>query len=148
MHKIDDHLLTTIQSIDMDFLTKQIQKKLDWSDQRIKNALIRYRQYLYITAVQEKPIIPTKDVDDVWHQHILNTKLYSRHCDMIYGKMLHHQPFDSEESKKESDALKLPDIAKEYFKEDYPEPSDEQISVECCSDDSECCSSFRTIKVE
>lgn len=35
---------------------------------------------------------PNQDVDDFWHQHILNTKMYLKDCEYLFGFILHHDP--------------------------------------------------------
>ena len=137
-----------IESLDFTFLEERMKRKFDWSDQRTKNAIRRYIQYLYIVSVEDNPVSPTKDVDEVWHQHILHTRLYEEHCQKIYGKMLHHQPFSSNELSKKTETVHLSEIGPKYFGDDYPKSTDESVSRECCSDDSECCSTQVTIKAE
>jgi hypothetical protein len=34
-----------------------------------------------------------KIVDEIWHQHILDTHAYHRDCDAIFGSYLHHFPY-------------------------------------------------------
>jgi len=38
-------------------------------------------------------LVPSKDIDAFWHQHILDTKKYAEDCDMIFGYFLHHFPY-------------------------------------------------------
>jgi hypothetical protein len=137
-----------IDSLDFTFLEERMGRKFDWSVQRIKNAIQRYKQYLYIVSIENKPVSPTSDVDEVWHQHILHTRLYEEHCKKIYGKMLHHQPFSTKELNKKAEAAHLSKLGPIYFGENYPKSTDELVSRECCSDDSECCSTQVTIKAE
>ncbi len=148
MNTLVSPLYEKICSIDFGFLEERMKAKFNWSDERTTNAIKRYRQYLYIVSVEEQGVCPTKDVDEVWHQHILHTRLYEEHCQMIYGKMLHHQPFASSEDKQESKTSQLSDLGPKYFESDYPGSTTETITVECCSDDSECCSTRRKIPVE
>jgi hypothetical protein len=39
------------------------------------------------------PIVPTKDLDKVWHAHILDTVKYEADCNEIFGTFLHHFPY-------------------------------------------------------
>jgi hypothetical protein len=52
-----------------------------------------YLMYLY----PEQPIIPTREIDIVWHFHILDTRKYAFDCKILFGYFLHHRP--SSESK-------------------------------------------------
>lgn len=141
-------LYLKIQKQDIDFVKQQLKKKENWSDERINNAIKRYQQFLYLTTQETLSICPTKDVDTVWHCHILNTKEYYDFCFNLFGKIIHHKPFSSQEEKEASNALHLSDVGPIYFEEDYPKPTDEMVSRECCTDDSECCTGTVRIKVE
>src|SRR4029077_17061635 len=37
-------------------------------------------------------ILLSKDVDEFWHTHILQTTKYHRDCESVFGKYLHHEP--------------------------------------------------------
>lgn len=36
--------------------------------------------------------MPSRVVDDAWHQYILHTRAYQRWCEGAFGRMLHHTP--------------------------------------------------------
>lgn len=36
--------------------------------------------------------MPTVDIDDVWHLHVLDTSRYMKDCEAIFGEYLHHTP--------------------------------------------------------
>ena len=53
-----------------------------------------YRQFLKLAAkYPNAPIAPSKEVDEFWHMHILDTQRYSADCERIFGYMIHHDPF-------------------------------------------------------
>lgn len=56
--------------------------------------LQRYKNFLWL---QKKyigtPLVPTREIDECWHNHILFTRLYVRDCLQIFGHYLHHDPF-------------------------------------------------------
>lgn len=48
-----------------------------------------------LTLVQmypEAPVVPSKLVDLVWHEHVLDTQTYQRDCLRMFGHYLHHAP--------------------------------------------------------
>lgn len=137
-----------IYSIDLSFIKDRLRSKLNWSDERIAKAILRYKQYLYIISEEKNGVCPTPDVDQVWHDHILHTKKYAEHCQIIFGKFLHHHPFANNDEKDQSTSKMLSDLGPQYFGDNYPIASTEKISVDCCTDDSECCSAWRNIQVE
>src|SRR5712691_7959543 len=54
-----------------------------------------YRTYLTMLAKYQdhaEDILLSKDVDEFWHTHILQTLKYSEDCEAVFGKYLHHNP--------------------------------------------------------
>lgn len=66
-------------------------------------AIEEYRKMLYlIQRFPEIPVVPSKLVDLVWHEHILDTVRYKRDCLRMFGNYIHHNPsFGGEEEKQE-----------------------------------------------
>jgi hypothetical protein len=53
-----------------------------------KNFLILMRKY------PRKILVPTREVDEFWHNHILDTQRYTNDCQRIFGHYGHHTPGD------------------------------------------------------
>jgi hypothetical protein len=54
-----------------------------------------YRTYLTMLAKypdHAEDILLSKDVDEFWHTHILQTIKYTDDCEAVFGKYLHHAP--------------------------------------------------------
>jgi len=61
---------------------------------KIERAEAGYRQFLKLAAkYPDAPIVPSKEVDEFWHMHILDTQRYSADCERIFGYMIHHDPY-------------------------------------------------------
>nr|MBP9827452.1 glycine-rich domain-containing protein-like [Candidatus Saccharibacteria bacterium] len=57
-------------------------------------AVDRYRMFLKLCAMYpDRAIVPTAEIDSVWHTHILDTAKYRYDCDRIFGKFLDHFPY-------------------------------------------------------
>ncbi len=67
-----------------------------------KNFLILLKQH------HPETLVPTREIDEFWHNHILYTKNYYSDCLTIFGYYLHHEPASPLE-----DPQKL---AKDYLK--------------------------------
>lgn len=53
-----------------------------------------YRKFLALhIAYPDTDIVPCKLVDEIWHQHILDTRAYHADCEAIFGSYLHHFPY-------------------------------------------------------
>ena len=59
-----------------------------------------YRQFLFLLATHaDGALIPwSAELDDFWHQHILDTSKYAADCDAIAGRLIHHPPHPAEGS--------------------------------------------------
>lgn len=64
-----------------------------WSREKADRIEVQYRRFLFLTATRPEPIVPTTDVDEFWHAHILDTHKYFEDCERIFGGYLHHFPY-------------------------------------------------------
>lgn len=55
------------------------------------NLFEKLEMFFYETAEKRK-LVPTKEVDDVWHTFILHTQLYELYCKEHFGGLIHHNP--------------------------------------------------------
>ncbi|WP_233217411.1 glycine-rich domain-containing protein [Trinickia dabaoshanensis] len=61
---------------------------------QIERAEAGYRRFLKLAAkFPNAPIVPSQEVDEFWHMHILDTQRYSADCERIFGYMIHHDPY-------------------------------------------------------
>lgn len=53
-----------------------------------------YRQFLYLLGkFPGEMFVPwTQNLDDLWHEHILDTSKYAADCDSLFGRFIHHNP--------------------------------------------------------
>ena len=67
---------------------------LGWTKARAKQAIARYIMFLsLIYLYPNQPIVPTAEIDQVWHLHILDTGKYADDCQMLFGEFIHHFPY-------------------------------------------------------
>ncbi len=53
-----------------------------------------YRKFLALQlAFPDSVVVPCKIVDEMWHQHILDTAAYREDCDDLFGVYLDHFPY-------------------------------------------------------
>ena len=77
----------------------------DWDPQRLQTAVQEYRKWLFLCAMKPADGGPlgmgatpgSRDVDEVWHAHILFTKDYHQACLALCGHFVHHTPTSDEE---------------------------------------------------
>lgn len=51
-----------------------------------------YKNFLWLHKKFSKPLVPTKEIDEFWHNHILYTQRYTKDCLKIFGHYFHHEP--------------------------------------------------------
>lgn len=86
----------TIQTADLTKILKRVAKEHpEWSQQRLDDAEKGYREYM-ADVNHDKTLSPSKDVDEVWHAHILHTIEYAGFCQFHFGRFIHHVPDEND----------------------------------------------------
>lgn len=92
----DSEIWDKVNSIDLEFVkSKLLSRKGFWWKlfHNIKKLESEYRQFLFnICKNPDEKLSPTKNADEIWHEHILHTKKYSEDCESLIGRMIHHNP--------------------------------------------------------
>jgi len=65
-----------------------------WQEAQAEVAVAEYRKFLALKMLTTGTLVPCKDVDEVWHTHILFTKKYFDDCEALFGRYLHHEPLE------------------------------------------------------
>lgn len=66
-------------------------KDTKWSKTDLENAIIRYRKFLYLAKRHPNiNIAPTKDIDTIWHLHMLSPVAYYNDCMSYFGTIFDH----------------------------------------------------------
>lgn len=66
-----------------------------------------YKRFLILNFLYpEKKIVPTKEIDEFWHTHILDTHKYIDDCQLLFGEYLHHFPYFGERGANDENNLK------------------------------------------
>ncbi|GMH97444.1 hypothetical protein TrVE_jg3241 [Triparma verrucosa] len=83
-------------------LLSKVSRKEGWDDDYAQLVLDEYIKFFYLASLPTKVhLVPSHDVDEIWHQHILTTKKYQKDCERLVGKFVHHNPsFTLEEREK------------------------------------------------
>lgn len=64
-----------------------------WTQQQVSGAIRRYKMFLFVSYLYpEIPLIPTPEIDCLWHCHILHTRKYRQDCEMLFGYFIDHEP--------------------------------------------------------
>lgn len=57
-------------------------------------AIEQYRRFLFLHHhYPASLLVPSLEIDRVWHVHILDTAKYREDCEMLFGRFLDHYPY-------------------------------------------------------
>ncbi len=62
----------------------------EWPADKVERALDRYRRFLLLTQKHGGPLAPTRDIDEVWHLHMLAPRAYYNDCMRLFGEVMDH----------------------------------------------------------
>jgi hypothetical protein len=100
------------EELELNSVRDALIEKQGWPLERVEAARAEYVRFLFL--LQRKPgfmLIPWRneegqdDLDQFWHQHILDTAKYAADCNALFGRMIHHNPHVVRGSGDETDAV-------------------------------------------
>jgi hypothetical protein len=104
-----------------------------WTFDQCETAEREYKRFL--TLIKVNPgieIVPTKQMDKFWHQHILDTSAYQRDCRQVFGYFLHHYPYFGINGKEDQENLSRTFVkTKELYKKTFGIEIDNQEASRC-----------------
>ncbi len=112
----------TCINLDLEYIEKRLINNLGWSPKKAREGIRRYKNFLLLILKYPRlHLSPTKDIDEVWHNHILFTREYTRDCLEIFGKYLHHNPVKNIGPKEKQMLQKAGARASELYFQEFQE---------------------------
>lgn len=88
-----------IMSCPLDQVRERLVRKQVLSEAIVDEAIAEYKKFLVLARLGYGPLeMFSRQVDEVWHAHILFTRDYAEFCQIAFGRFLHHQPNPSSEN--------------------------------------------------
>jgi hypothetical protein len=82
------------QSLDLNPIKYKLMKDKDWTLERANQVEPQYKAFLFLIGSKVKAeFVPTFDIDEMWHTHILDTRKYMTDCALHFGAYIHHYPY-------------------------------------------------------
>lgn len=79
-----------------------------WCRRKALPAIGRYKTFLFVCYLYPQVrLVPTQEIDCVWHAHLLHTRLYRQDCQWLFGYFIDHEPnsaFGGEAERQNRDA--------------------------------------------
>jgi uncharacterized protein DUF1399 len=89
---LNQALLQKLQALDLEPIKQQLIQS-GWTHQQTNWAILRYKMFLSVVYLHpHTPLVPTQEIDFVWHCHILHTRKYRQDCQMLFGRFIDHEP--------------------------------------------------------
>jgi hypothetical protein len=139
--KIDDLDLTTVKA------KLKSKKGRVWKWRNDLDKLEKeYKQFLYLIAANPgETVVPwSEPMDDLWHEHILDTQKYHDDCMKIFGKYIHHNPHLPIGSASQKKAFKK---TQEMYKEAFKKKAAAKKNGDTSSDAAPGCGAIMPIMV-
>ena len=82
------------KKINMTQVLVKVSKNFGWTATQTRYALDWYLRFLYLRKIKpNEPLAALSHAaDDLWRQHILDTRKYADDCQTLFGLFLNHQP--------------------------------------------------------
>ena len=85
--------MALIDTVDLSHVTRKVMQEEGWDAATAAKAVGHYRRFLCMRDIEPTlDLVPTDDIDKVWHQHILFTRAYADDCQRLFGRYIHHEP--------------------------------------------------------
>lgn len=83
-----------IQHAEFTAVVERLVRVDGWSRKSATLALEQYRNFLFLKKKYGSQYVlpPSREIDEVWHAHVLHTKDYFNFCNIVFGEYLHHTP--------------------------------------------------------
>ena len=96
--KPEQDVIAAIQALELESVKLRVtdpELGEGWTRQYADSIEAAYKNYLTMVVKHQddaEDILPSKDVDEFWHTHILQTMKYADDCQAVFGMFLHHNP--------------------------------------------------------
>jgi hypothetical protein len=86
--------LQTIETLDLEPIKYKLVREKGWTLENADRTETLYKAFLQLHLLYPRGMhVPTEDIDEMWHAHILDTGKYMVDCFTIFGHYLHHFPY-------------------------------------------------------
>jgi len=112
-----------IDAIDFSMIIDKTVKTTGWKKKDVLRICEYYKNFLFLNkkyAHERGQLPPSEEIDEFWHNHILDTKKYHEDCNIIVGYYLHHYPyFGMDDQSNEKDLSNAFEHMQQLYKKEF-----------------------------
>jgi hypothetical protein len=119
-------VIAAIQGLDLESVkTRLIDPELGkgWTREYAEQIEAAYRTFLTMLVKHQdhaEQIMLSKDTDEFWHTHILQTMKYAEDCDTVFGAFLHHNPHVGERTQADlEEREKMAQVTRALYEQEF-----------------------------
>ncbi|MBD1803886.1 glycine-rich domain-containing protein-like [Microcoleus sp. FACHB-SPT15] len=91
-----------------------------WTYEQTVRAIADYIRFLRLKSLHPTAkLVPTREIDKVWHCHILDTQKYAQDCHLLFGRFIHHFPYYGLRGKADREQLSISFAETQLLSEQY-----------------------------
>lgn len=99
--------LLRIDELNLEPIKYKLIKEHGWTLDRCDRVEKHYKGFLKLIVMRPSDVcVPSLDIDEMWHTHILDTRKYITDCHEIFGSYMHHYPYLGLKDEKDAQQLK------------------------------------------
>lgn len=90
-----DRTKALIDALDFTPIIDRLIRVEKWTKEQALETCQLYRNFLFLRKKygHQYSLPPSEDIDEFWHNHILDTHKYEKDCQAIFGEYFHHYPY-------------------------------------------------------
>jgi hypothetical protein len=94
MAEVRARFVTFAAGLDLAPIKYKLLKDKGWTLERANRVEPQYKAFLFLIGSKVRAeFVPTFDIDEMWHAHILDTRKYMTDCARWFGEYIHHYPY-------------------------------------------------------
>jgi len=133
-----EQIIAGIEALDLEpikFKLMDTEEGQGWSREYTDKMEVAYKRFLtLVVKYPEEAIAPSKDIDNFWHGHILDTMKYAEDCEHVFGYFLHHFPYFGLRGAQDAANLAAASArTKQLYEEEFGQPMRKDAVVVCAA---------------
>ncbi|MCT7985838.1 hypothetical protein NG796_21415 [Laspinema sp. A4] len=144
--KAGNLILDRVMKYDLTVIRERFLNDHPELSERVDDIELLYRKYMYLCSIntQKNSLlgVPSDEVDEFWHCHIIHTRSYQNFCQHISGHFIHHNPHSNSVTYEQKRTAKqnFLDLFTRHFQESYSLLGIPKCGPNCTVDCSDNCS--------